>query len=83
MAKAPLTRPLLLDPPWLPVPYDKSTVAALQQLAAGKANEGQQKMALDWIIYQAAGTYDLSFRSDPSGIRRASSRANSTTLGCR
>lgn len=34
----------------------------MQALAAGTADPVQQKRALAWIIEQAAGTYDLSYR---------------------
>lgn len=49
-------------PPWLPSPYDDGINAAIQALAAGIANEGQQKRALDWIINVLCGAHDLSFR---------------------
>jgi hypothetical protein len=52
--------------PWRPAPYDDSVLAAIKALAAGNANEGQQKAALDWIVYHAAGTYDQPFR--PGGV---------------
>lgn len=44
------------------VPFDKHDVYAIQALRDGKANEGQQKRALDLIIRNLAGTYDQSFR---------------------
>lgn len=48
--------------PWFPADYDEiADVAAMQALASGTANEGQQKRALKWIIEQAAQTYDQSF----------------------
>lgn len=48
--------------PWLPPAYEKADVSAIQALAAGLASPEQQKRALDWIINQAAGTYDLAYR---------------------
>ena len=45
---------------WHPHPWKAADAYALQALAKGIANEGQQKRALDWII-QAAGTYDATF----------------------
>jgi hypothetical protein len=49
-------------PPYItPPPYELADVAALQALAQGTATADQQKWALDWIIIQAAGTYNLSF----------------------
>lgn len=43
---------------------------AFKALATGTANEGQQKTALDWLINIAAGTYELSYRSDTDGGER-------------
>lgn len=48
--------------PWLPPAYEKADVSAIQALASGLASPEQQKRALDWIIQQAAGTYDLAYR---------------------
>lgn len=31
---------------------------------AGKASDGQQRLALKWIIERLCGTYDLSYRPD-------------------
>lgn len=42
---------------------------AIKALAAGKANEGQQKRALDWIIKSVCGTYDQPFRPGEGGDR--------------
>ncbi len=33
-----------------PAPFNSSDAAALQALAAGTANDGQQKRALNWIL---------------------------------
>lgn len=55
------------DPAWKPVEYGAADIEAVQAVAAGVANEGQQKRALDWIINTVAGTYELSFRSDADG----------------
>lgn len=57
--------------PWHPAPYDPdgADTMAIKALAAGKASEGQQKRALDWIIKTLCGTYDLSFRPGPDGER--------------
>lgn len=54
---------------WRPVDYEDADIYAIRALAAGVANEGQQKRALEWIINKAAGTYDLSFR--PGGAEGA------------
>lgn len=50
--------------PWLPAPYDEGDTYAIKALAAGVANEGQQKRALKWIIENLCGTYDQPYRPD-------------------
>jgi hypothetical protein len=55
--------------PWMPAPYEEADTYAIKALAAGKASEGQQKRALEWIINTLCGTYDLSFRPGPEGDR--------------
>lgn len=53
-----------------PAEYEEADIYAIRALAAGNANESQQKRALDWIIHRAAGTYDLSYRpGGPEGDR--------------
>jgi len=51
------------DPTARPL-YTKADVLALRSLRAGKANEGQQKEALDYIIRVLCGTYDFPYRPD-------------------
>lgn len=53
--------------PNIPAPYEESTVMAIRALAEGKATEGQQKAALDWIITKACNLYDMSFRMPEDG----------------
>ena len=43
---------------------------AIQAQAAAKANEGQQKIAIDFIINEICRTYDLSFRPEDKGGER-------------
>ena len=50
---------------WAPAPYDDADVHAVKALA----RDPNHKRALDWIIHQAAGTYDASFRPGPNGER--------------
>lgn len=52
-----------------PPTYEKADVMAFKALAAGNANEHQQKRVLDWIIYQASGYYEISFRPGYGGDR--------------
>lgn len=47
-----------------PVPWEPADASALQALAAGTASPEQQKRALNWLVYQACGTYDLDYRPD-------------------
>jgi hypothetical protein len=48
--------------PWHPADYSEAVTGAIKALAAGNANEGQQKLALDWIIVTLCGTYDQPYR---------------------
>lgn len=48
--------------PWKPPGAEPADTAALQALARGTATSDQQKRALDWIVLQACGTYDLAYR---------------------
>lgn len=48
-------------PPWKPIKWENSDVAAIQALHRGEASADQQKRALDYII-QLAGTYELSYQ---------------------
>lgn len=52
--------------PWASFDADDADIAAIKALAAGVANDGQQKRALSMIITRLCGTYDLSFR--PGGL---------------
>lgn len=44
-----------------PPKYEIADVEAFQALQRGDASEHLQRRALDWIINNAAATYDLSF----------------------
>lgn len=65
-----LPRPTLPIPQpkeaWAPALCDKDDVLAIKALAAGKANESQQHIAMAWIVHNAARAYDLPFR--PGGV---------------
>lgn len=62
-----MARPKTIEEPvaYLPPEWDPADAGALQALARGEATKDQQQRALNWIIYNAAGTYDLEYRSDP------------------
>lgn len=47
--------------PWQPAPWENADVAALQALARGVANEGQQKRALNYIIHVLGMTYEHTY----------------------
>jgi hypothetical protein len=59
-----------------PAKWNKADAAALQALAQGVASADQQQRALNWIVYEACGTYEEDYRPDPrdhafvSGKRR-------------
>lgn len=55
--------------PWMPAAYEEPETNAIKALAAGNANEDQQRRALNWIINTLCGTYDLSFRPGGEGDR--------------
>ena len=45
-----------------PAQFDSSDATALQAVAAGNANDGQQKRAMDWILKGACGLNDWPYR---------------------
>ena len=49
----------------LPAQWDLPDASALQALARGEATPEQQQRALNWIIYDACGTYEFDYRVDP------------------
>jgi len=50
--------------PYAPVDYKPEHVTAIQLLERGECPEHLQKIALEWIITMAAGTYDQSYHSE-------------------
>ena len=54
---------------WHPPDYTRTIAYAIQALSQGNANDGQQKIALDWIIRVAAATYDEPFRPGQPDVR--------------
>lgn len=59
---------------WEPAKWDTADASALQALVRGDADAHQQQRALNWIIYNAAGTYDLEYRAEPRDHAFASGR---------
>lgn len=62
-------KPAEVHYPWDPLELSDYEIRAIKALAAGNANDAQQKRALDVIIHKLAGTYDQSFRPGPDGHR--------------
>jgi hypothetical protein len=58
-----------LTMPWAPAVRDEYDVMAVKAMAAGNASESQQKRVLDWIMFNACGLRDLSFRPGVDGDR--------------
>ena len=50
--------------PYYPADYTKQMVIAIQAVAAGIANEGQQQLTMKWIIEDLCRTYDLDYFPD-------------------
>jgi len=57
-------KPLAPTPASTPAPYCIADAEAMHALAEGRAEEGQQKRALKWIIEQACGTYQWAYRDN-------------------
>lgn len=55
-----------------PAPYDKNIVLAVRALREGKANEGQQIAAMQWIELVVCNVEGMSFHEDGDGGERAS-----------
>lgn len=58
--------------PWLPPDHDESSIYAIRALATGTANDGQQKLAWNYLMYVTGASEeyaDLSFRPGPTGER--------------
>lgn len=47
---------------WHPAEWELADASAIQALARGDANADQQRRALEWIVNQAAGTYQMQYR---------------------
>jgi hypothetical protein len=48
----------------MPPEYVKADVVALQALAHGTANADQQQRALNWMVNNAAATYEFTYRQN-------------------
>lgn len=63
-------------PVWKTVPFDIADANALQQLAAGQADEDQQKRALKWIVNRAGLLAQSTYVPDEHGGARDSAFAD-------
>lgn len=50
-------------PPNIPIIPDKKTIMAIKAVHAGSANEGQQKLFLEFLIHDLCGAYDVGYHS--------------------
>jgi len=59
-------------PPWAPVMLELGDprVGAIKALFTGTANQGQQLLAVETILFEFCGIRDLSFRPDGLGGER-------------
>jgi len=55
--------------PLHPIEYTKAEILAIQSLQTGTANEGQQQLALAFIITKVCKTHDQPYRPGPDGQR--------------
>lgn len=57
--------------PHMPADWDEDVLWAVRALASGTANEGQQRMAWEWMMYLTGASEqfaDLSYRPGPDGM---------------
>jgi hypothetical protein len=54
-----------------PVEYDLATLLAVKALREGKANEGQQRLAMQWIELVACDVEGMSYHDTAEGGERA------------
>lgn len=55
-----------------PVPYDMEVVLAVSALREGKATEGQQRKAVEWLELVVCDLEGMSFHEEADGGERAS-----------
>jgi hypothetical protein len=59
---------------YLPADWEISDVSAVQACIAGTATPEQQRRAIKWIVYRAAGTDDVEYRPNDRDHAFASGR---------
>src|SRR3989304_9366757 len=55
--------------PWRPAKYDVADASAIQALVRGDATPDQQQRAVQWIVNECSGYYDISYRPGEGGDR--------------
>lgn len=58
--------------PWMPTPYTVAQAAAIRACASGAATDQQQRVAMEFIVKNLCGTYDLEYRPGSDGARESS-----------
>ena len=58
------------EKPYHPAKYTDQDIAAIQCVFEGIATKDQQRRAMDWIVNNVCGYYDLSFYPGEGGGRR-------------
>lgn len=53
-----------IPPVFKPAEWDIADVHAVQACFEGRATPEQQKRAMDWIVYRAAATDDVEYRTE-------------------
>lgn len=62
-------KPVDRSKPYTPAPYSKYDVMAFKALSLGLASPHQQQRCLNWLVNQAARTYDLPYHPGGDGDR--------------
>ena len=69
-----MTRRVTAPPPYLPPEWLPADASAIQALVRGDATPEQQQRAINWIVYAAAATNDLEYRTEDRDHAFASGR---------
>jgi len=67
--------------PWLPAEYQVADAAAIQALVRGDATPDQQKRAVQWIVNECSGYYDISYRPGEGGDRETAFAEGKRAVG--
>ena len=67
--RTPTKAAIAANAPWLPPQWEIADAAAIQALRRGDATQDQQRRALDYIVQNLCGAYDMDWR--PGGVEGA------------